>query len=205
MAVRAEEWPSRSEKVERALPSDGRSLRAVKFAVELALLWEQPLKRADLSCKQTSVPVGSLTHFVGAPSRREPWLAFPCWRRLMISSLLSKMTHEAAAHQRHFADKIKKQATRMLLAFGGGSWIRTSEVSDNRFTVCPLWPLGNSPIKVFNWSWWTESNHQPADYKSAALPLSHTSIVGLATALFYHIMLYLSIANFNFFIFFILM
>ena len=30
--------------------------------------------------------------------------------------------------------------------YGGGSWIRTSEVSDNRFTVCPLWPLGNSPI-----------------------------------------------------------
>ena len=29
---------------------------------------------------------------------------------------------------------------------GGGSWIRTSEVMDNRFTVCPLWPLGNSPI-----------------------------------------------------------
>ena len=32
--------------------------------------------------------------------------------------------------------------------FGGGRWIRTTEVSDNRFTVCPLWPLGNSP-----WSW----------------------------------------------------
>ena len=62
---------------------------------------------------------------------------------------------------------------------GGGSWIRTSEVRDNRFTVCPLWPLGNSPIyiilKFAKWSWWTESNHQPADYKSAALPLSHTS------------------------------
>ena len=55
---------------------------------------------------------------------------------------------------------------------GGSGWIRTTEVSDNRFTVCPLWPLGKSPI----WSWWTESNHQPADYKSAALPLSHTSI-----------------------------
>ena len=54
---------------------------------------------------------------------------------------------------------------------GGGRWIRTTEVSDNRFTVCPLWPLGNSP-----WSWWRESNPQPADYKSAALPLSHTSI-----------------------------
>ena len=28
---------------------------------------------------------------------------------------------------------------------GGGWWIRTTEVSDNRFTVCPLWPLGKSP------------------------------------------------------------
>ena len=27
------------------------------------------------------------------------------------------------------------------------------------------------------WSWWRESNPQPADYKSAALPLSHTSIL----------------------------
>ena len=31
--------------------------------------------------------------------------------------------------------------------YGGRRWIRTTEVSDNRFTVCPLWPLGNSPIK----------------------------------------------------------
>ena len=52
--------------------------------------------------------------------------------------------------------------------FGGGRWIRTTEVTDNRFTVCPLWPLGNSPI--FDWSWWTDSNPRPADYKSAALP-----------------------------------
>ena len=29
---------------------------------------------------------------------------------------------------------------------GGGGWIRTIEVVDNRFTVCPLWPLGNSSI-----------------------------------------------------------
>ena len=27
---------------------------------------------------------------------------------------------------------------------GGGRWIRTIEVSDSRFTVCPLWPLGKS-------------------------------------------------------------
>ena len=30
--------------------------------------------------------------------------------------------------------------------YGGGRWIRTTEGSASRFTVCPLWPLGNSPI-----------------------------------------------------------
>ena len=30
--------------------------------------------------------------------------------------------------------------------FGGGGWIRTTEAKRNRFTVCPLWPLGNSSI-----------------------------------------------------------
>ncbi len=30
----------------------------------------------------------------------------------------------------------------------GGRWIRTTEGGASRFTVCPLWPLGNSP-----WSW----------------------------------------------------
>ena len=29
---------------------------------------------------------------------------------------------------------------------GGGGWIRTTEAKRNRFTVCPLWPLGNTPI-----------------------------------------------------------
>ena len=31
--------------------------------------------------------------------------------------------------------------------FGGGGWIRTTEARRNRFTVCPLWPLGN-PSKI---------------------------------------------------------
>ncbi len=30
--------------------------------------------------------------------------------------------------------------------FGGGGRIRTIEAKRSRFTVCPLWPLGNSPI-----------------------------------------------------------
>ena len=40
----------------------------------------------------------------------------------------------------------KNTDTRSVFFVGGGSWIRTSEVDDNRFTVCPLWPLGNSPM-----------------------------------------------------------
>ena len=65
---------------------------------------------------------------------------------------------------------------------GGRWWIRTTEGLASRFTVCPLWPLGKSPI--LNWSWWTDSNPRPADYKSAALPTElhqlmcfHSSII----------------------------
>ena len=50
-----------------------------------------------------------------------------------------------------------------------------------------------------DWSWRTESNHQPADYKSAALPLSHASIFFLRRLLFYHIISLLSISFLIFF------
>ena len=67
---------------------------------------------------------------------------------------------------------------------GGQGWIRTTEVSDGRFTVCSLWPLGNLPMNdpdhpAQRWravdleeeSWRWDLNPQPADYKSAALPI----------------------------------
>ena len=55
----------------------------------------------------------------------------------------------------------RKNPARMHGIFGGSGWIRTTEVTDNRFTVCPLWPLGNAPnykaphIKCTRllWSW----------------------------------------------------
>ena len=40
----------------------------------------------------------------------------------------------------------QKRAQICTLFFGGRWWIRTTEVVDNRFTVCPLWPLGKPPI-----------------------------------------------------------
>ena len=45
--------------------------------------------------------------------------------------------------------KTKKTNARCISLFGGGQgWIRTTEVSDGRFTVCSLWPLGNLPIYI---------------------------------------------------------
>lgn len=60
----------------------------------------------------------------------------------------------------------------MSFRFGGRWWIRTTEVIDDRFTVCSLWPLGKPSIFNYqlDWSWWTDLNPRPADYKSAALP-----------------------------------
>ena len=42
------------------------------------------------------------------------------------------------------------------------------------YSLPPLAARERSHMKL--WSWWTDSNPRPADYKSAALPLSHTSV-----------------------------
>ena len=68
----------------------------------------------------------------------------------------------------------------ILEKIGRGRWIRTIESSANGFTVRPLWPLGKPSII---WSWRRESNPQPADYKSAALPLSHASKLNSSSVL----------------------
>ena len=44
----------------------------------------------------------------------------------------------------------KNKPVRKSYGFGGSGWIRTTEAKRNRFTVCPLWPLGNSPISHIN-------------------------------------------------------
>ena len=82
-----------------------------------------------------------------------------------------------------------------MLFRGGEGWIRTTEVTDNRFTVCSLWPLGNLSIgagdrnrtnnllitnqllcllsytSVFScWCLGADSNHRHRDFQSLALP-----------------------------------
>ena len=43
----------------------------------------------------------------------------------------------------------KPLSVRIAVFRGGGGRIRTIEAKRSRFTVCPLWPLGNSPIFNF--------------------------------------------------------
>ena len=52
---------------------------------------------------------------------------------------------------RGFSVNNRKISTVILVSklrclFGGGGWIRTTVGIASRFTVCPLWPLGNTPI-----------------------------------------------------------
>ena len=61
------------------------------------------------------------------------------WTTRKLASLVSM-------YSAPYSDQIEKVPYWVPFLFGGGRWIRTTEVSDNRFTVCPLWPLGNSPI-----------------------------------------------------------
>ena len=93
----------------------------------------------------------------------------PCYNDRDFLCLICDFTIQNKLHYNILAKK--NSATdgyRQSQSLGGGEgWIRTIEARRNRFTVCPLWPLGNLPI----WSWWWDSNPRPADYKSAALPI----------------------------------
>ena len=60
---------------------------------------------------------------------------------------------------------------------GGRGWIRTIEVERQQiYSLPPLATRELSHIKLesdldaYWWSWWTDLNPRPADYKSAALP-----------------------------------
>ena len=49
-----------------------------------------------------------------------------------------------------FARQIKQKLRYPLDTgvLGGRGWIRTTEAESSRFTVCPHWPLGNTPIFI---------------------------------------------------------
>ena len=93
--------------------------------------------------------------------------SFAVWWRYGDSNPRPVTCEATALPTELYPHMLKRRKINNFRRFGGRGWIRTIEARRNRFTVCPLWPLGNSPI----WSWWWDSNPRPADYKSAALPI----------------------------------
>ena len=66
------------------------------------------------------------------------------WSRLNERFFLKEKSFEAAGSPTKIKEGILQAGA--FFYFGGREWIRTTEARRNRFTVCPLWPLGNSPI-----------------------------------------------------------
>ena|GEM_PF-5827216 len=68
-------------------------------------------------------------------------------RTMVLQALACSLQNKSFARKIH-PPTIQK-STSFEVLFGGEGWIRTIEVTDNRFTVCSLWPLGNLSV----WSW----------------------------------------------------
>ena len=74
-------------------------------------------------------------------------------------------------HKQEFWWRHKKSwsQSKTLRPRGGGGWIRTTEANATDLQSAPFGHSGTPPYMRL-WSWWTDSNPRPADYKSAALP-----------------------------------
>ena len=92
--------------------------------------------------------------------------------------------------------KIKNRHAETCRFLVGEDGFEPSKRRRNRFTVCPLWPLGNSPIfSCKKWSWQTDSNPRPADYKSAALPAELYQHLSNEQVVYYQTSIRLSTGN----------
>ena len=75
----------------------------------------------------------------------------PCFRRRRRSAPLLFESTLASPFSRQIKQKLRYPLDTGVL--GGRGWIRTTEAESSRFTVCPHWPLGNTPIFIFTVAW----------------------------------------------------
>ncbi len=76
------------------------------------------------------------------------------WAVFTLSSATAPQLFEstlAAPFSRQVKQKLRYPLDTGVL--GGRGWIRTTEAESSRFTVCPHWPLGNTPIFIFAVVW----------------------------------------------------
>ena len=76
------------------------------------------------------------------------------WAVFALSSATAPQLFEstlAVPFARQIKQKLRYPLDTGIL--GGRGWIRTTEAESSRFTVCPHWPLGNTPIFIFTVAW----------------------------------------------------
>ena len=133
-AARASCWPQPQQLLPVSAAGSGRRCCTGAFlpaglfggSYELRLpLFPQPLGRALK--KRSAAPASP-----------------PCFRRRRRSAPQLFESTLAAPFARQIKQKLRYPLETGVL--GGRGWIRTTEAESSRFTVCPHWPLGNTPI-----------------------------------------------------------
>ena len=133
-AARASCWPQPQQLLPVSAAGSGRRCCTRAFlpaglfggSYELRLpLFPQPLGRALK--KRSAAPASP-----------------PCFRRRRRSAPLLFESTLAVPFARQIKQKLRYPLDTGVL--GGRGWIRTTEAESSRFTVCPHWPLGNTPI-----------------------------------------------------------
>ena len=113
----------------------------------------QPLFKADKT--ETPVP-GSDTGVLGGRGwiARAALLKTAHWAVFALSSATAPQLFESTRPMSLALLQNKNLSVLYTLRFfGGRGWIRTTEAESSRFTVCPHWPLGNTPIFIFAVVW----------------------------------------------------
>ena len=113
----------------------------------------QPLFKADKT--ETPVP-GSDTGVLGGRGwiTRAALLKTAHWAVFTLSSATAPQLFESTRPMSLALLQNKNLSVLYTLRFfGGRGWIRTTEAESSRFTVCPHWPLGNTPIFIFAVTW----------------------------------------------------
>ena len=133
-AARASCWPQPQQLLPVSAAGSGRRCCTGAFlpaglfggSYELRLpLFPQPLGRALK--KRSAAPASP-----------------PCFRRRRRSAPQLFESTLAAPFSKQVKQKLRYPLDTGVL--GGRGWIRTTEAESSRFTVCPHWPLGNTPI-----------------------------------------------------------
>ena len=72
------------------------------------------------------------------------------WAVFALSSATAPLLFESPRHcESDVYTKENRQCISTPAVFYGRGWIRTTEAKSSRFTVCPHWPLGNTPLYSF--------------------------------------------------------